>query len=69
MNNQSKKHEDREPQNSDQKKTRHPDNDEKAVVKPEDQKYHRDNADFNNPAKQRERGEQPVESVKKEPEE
>lgn len=69
MNNQSKKHEHFEPQNSDQKKIQHPENDEEAVVKPEDKKYHHDNADFSNPAKQRERSEQPVESVKKEPEE
>ena len=66
MNNQSKKPEKLEPQDSDQKNI-NPKNDEKAVVKPEDKVYNKQNASFINPAKQREQQEQPVHPVKKEP--
>ncbi|SDZ99656.1 hypothetical protein [Pedobacter hartonius] len=40
---------------------------EKAVKKPEDKDYTEDNPDFKNPAKQREREEQPVDPIKKAP--
>jgi hypothetical protein len=40
---------------------------EKAVKKPEDKDYNQEDADFNDPAKQRERGEQPVDPIKKAP--
>jgi hypothetical protein len=69
MNNQSKKPEKLEPQDSDQKKIKHPQNDEEAVIKPEDTAYNKQEADFINPAKQRENGEQPVYPLKKEPKE
>jgi hypothetical protein len=39
----------------------------KAVKKPEDKDYQEDNADFKDPAKQRERSEQPVDPIKKAP--
>ena len=69
MNNQSKKPENLEPQDSDQKKIKHPKNDDKAVKKPEDKVYHKQDATFIDPAIQREEGEQPVHPVKKEPKE
>ena len=69
INNQSDKSEKREPQDSEQKQIDHPQNDGETVVKPEDQKYLKVDAEFENPALERERGEQPVESVKKEPKE
>ncbi|WP_026899021.1 hypothetical protein [Daejeonella oryzae] len=59
MNNQSKKAEKLEPQDSEQKNIT-PANDHKAVVKPEDKVYTKDEAEFENPAKKREEGEQPV---------
>lgn len=40
---------------------------DKVVKKPEDEEYNRDEVDFNNPAEQREKGEQPVHPVKKAP--
>jgi hypothetical protein len=40
---------------------------EKAVKKSEDKDYTKDNPDFDNPAKQRERDEQPVNPIKKAP--
>lgn len=69
MNNQSKKPEKLEPQDSDQKNIHHPDEDDEAVVKPADKEYNETDAGFKNPAKQREKSEQPVNPVKKEPEE
>lgn len=41
----------------------------KAVKKPEDKDYSRDKPEFSNPAKERERSEQPVNPVKKAPNE
>jgi hypothetical protein len=69
MNNQSKKPEKLEPQDSDQKNIKHPKNDDKAVVKPEDKVYNKQNATFIDPAKNREQIEQPVHPVTKVPEE
>lgn len=40
---------------------------EKAVKKPEDKDYTQDSPDFKDPAKQREREEQPVDPVKQAP--
>lgn len=40
---------------------------EKAVKKPEDKDYTEDNPDFKDPAKQREREEQPVDPIKQAP--
>ena len=68
MNNQSKKPEKLKPQDSDQKKIKHPGNDNEAVVKPEDKVYTKEDAEFKNPSKQREQSEQPVHPIKKEPE-
>lgn len=42
---------------------------DKVVKKPEDKDYQKEEADFKNPAKQREEGEQPVHPVKKAPKE
>lgn len=42
---------------------------DKAVKKPEDKDYQKEEADFKNPAKQREEGEQPVNPIKKGPKE
>ena len=69
MNNQSKKPEKLEPQDSDQKDIKHLRDDEKAVIKPEDKVYNKQDATFINPAKGREQGEQPVHPVKKAPKE
>ncbi len=69
INNQSNKPENREPADSEQKNIKHPENDEEAVLKPEDKKYKKEEANFDNPARQREEDEQPVHPVKKEPEE
>lgn len=41
----------------------------KAVKKPEDKDYNKDEANFKNPAKKREEGEQPVHPIKKAPKE
>lgn len=49
------------------KKVRHPEFDNEAVVKPEDQIYRKEDADFDNAAKKREEGEQPVHPVSREP--
>jgi hypothetical protein len=40
---------------------------DKAVKKPEDKDYNREEANFKNPAKKREDGEQPVHPIKKAP--
>ena len=69
MNNQSKKPEKLEPRDSDQKNIKHPKDDEKAVIKDEDKVYHKQDATFINPAKDREQREQPVHPVKKAPKE
>lgn len=42
---------------------------DKAVQKPEDKDYNRQEPNFKNPAKKREEGEQPVHSIKKAPKE
>lgn len=64
MNNESKKPEKLKPQDSE---SRPADNEEKAVVKNHDKSYHRDEANFPDPAKKRENDEQPVHPVKEEP--
>lgn len=69
MNNQSKKPEKLEPQDSEQKNIKHPQNDEETVLKPEDKIYHKRDGTFVSPAKRREQEEQPVHPVKKAPEE
>lgn len=67
MNNQSKKPEQLKPQDSKQKNIKTPNNDNEAVVKPEDQNYTKDNAELPDPAKRRETDEQPVTPVKTPP--
>ncbi len=67
MNGKSDKPEQLEPKDSEQKKVRHPEDDNEAVVKPEDQIYRKEDADFGNAAKKREEGEQPVHPVAREP--
>jgi len=60
------KTEDLEPKDSEQKKIR-PEDGQEAVVKPEDKQYRKKEANFKNPAKSRERSEQPVLPIKKAP--
>ena len=69
MNNESKKPEKLEPQDSEQKNIAHPKDDDKAVVKPEDKVYTKDNPSFDDPAMRREQNEQPVNPVKNPPKE
>jgi len=69
INNQSDKPEELEPKDSKRKAVKHPQDDEEAVVKPEDRVYHEQDEDFGNIAKRKEQGEQPVLPVKEEPEE
>ena len=61
------KTEDLEPKDSEQKQIRHPEDDQEAVVKPKDKQYRKKEANFEKPAKARERGEQPVHPIKKAP--
>ena len=65
MNNQSDKPEKFEPKDSKQKKVKHPEDDNEAVLKSEDKIYKGENVNFKNVAGKRERSEQPVYSVKK----
>lgn len=67
MNNQTKKSEKLEPQDSEQKNIVTPNTDIEAVVKPEDQTYTKEDANLPDPAKRRETDEQPVNSVKTPP--
>ena len=60
INNQSKKPENRIPQDSEQKDIKHPQNDDEAVKKAKDKTYRGKEPHFKNPAKQREQSEQPV---------
>ncbi len=67
MNNESEKPEKLRPQDSKQKEVKNPNDDNEAVVKPEDKVYNRSEPDFVNPAKRRETDEQPVNPVKTPP--
>lgn len=68
MNNEPKKKNEKPSSNFEETIPKHKvDQGDKAVKKPEDKDYQRENADFKDPAKQRERGEQPVDPVKKAP--
>lgn len=69
MNNQSKKAEKLAPQDSERKPVKHPENDNEAVIKPEDMEYHKDDVDFKNIAKRKEEQEQPVTPIKEPPRE
>ncbi len=66
MNNEIKKKSDKPGSNYEEEipKDKVPEGD-KAVKKPEDLDYQKEEADFKNPAKQREEGEQPVHPIKK----
>lgn len=66
-NNQSDKAEKLEPQDSEQKDIKPRRDDEKAVIKPEDQTYTEEDANFKDPAKTKERSEQPVNPIKTPP--
>lgn len=65
MNNQSKKPENLEPQDSTRKDISHPENDSNAVINHEDEVYKKDEAEFRDPAKVKEDSEQPINSVNK----
>ncbi len=67
MNNQSEKPEKLEPQDSEQKKVKHPKDDNEAVVKSQDKIYTKEEANFADPAKRRETDEQPVTPIKTPP--
>ena len=68
MNNQSKNPEKLEPQDSEQKNIKDSRKENESVVKAEDQVYVKEEANFKNPAKKREQGEQPVHPDKNAPE-
>ena len=67
INNQSDKPEKLEPQDSERKHIRHPEDDEEAVLKPEDLEYKEEEANFGSIAKRKEESEQPVTPVKNPP--
>ncbi|PWG79838.1 hypothetical protein [Pararcticibacter amylolyticus] len=67
INNQSDKPEKLTPQDSGRKHISHPEDEEDAVLKPEDMDYTEEEADFRDPAKTKEEGEQPVTPVKTPP--
>ena len=69
INNQSDKHENFEPKDSKRKNIKHPQDDEDAVVKPEDRKYKKEQSDFGDVAKYKEEREQPVLPIKDAPKE
>ncbi|MBC7914060.1 MAG: hypothetical protein H7Y07_08055, partial [Pyrinomonadaceae bacterium] len=60
INNQSDKPEKFEPKDSKRKDIQHPQNDEEAVVKVEDQAYNKEESDFGDIAKYKAEREQPV---------
>jgi hypothetical protein len=67
INHQSDKPEKFEPQDSRRKDIKHPENDDEAVVKPEDLDYEQQEGDFGNVADYKEKREQPVLPVKDAP--
>ncbi len=70
MNSEAKKKSDKPSSNYEEEipKDKVPEGD-KVVKKPEDQDYRKEEAQFKNPAKEREEGEQPVHPIKKAPKE
>ncbi|MEJ6979835.1 hypothetical protein WG906_05200 [Pedobacter sp. P351] len=68
-NNQSDKAEKFEPKDSKQKGIKHPQDDNEAVVKPEDKTYKKEEGDFGNISKYKEERDQPVLPVKDAPNE
>jgi hypothetical protein len=69
INNQSDKPEKFEPKDSKRKNIKHPQDDEEAVIKPEDRKYKKEESDFGDVAKYKEEREQPVLPIKEAPKE
>lgn len=69
MKNQSNKSEKLAPQDSERKDIKHPENDNEAVVNPEDLQYRKEDADFKDIAKKKEQQEQPVTPLKEPPKE
>ena len=67
INNKSDKSEEFEPKDSKRKDIKHPQDDNEAVVKPEDLKYKKEDDDFGDIAKYKEQREQPVLPVKNAP--
>lgn len=67
INNQSDKPEKLVPQDSEQKHIHHPEDDEDALLKPEDRDYTEEEANFRDPAKTKEESEQPVTPLKDPP--
>ena len=63
MKSESKKTEELTPKDSERKEIRHPEDDSEAVVKPEDQVYEKEEADFKDIAKKKEKQEQPVHPI------
>ena len=60
INNQSDKPEKFEPKDSKRKDIKHPQDDEEAVVKPEDKTYTKEEADYGNITAKKMKSEQPV---------
>ena len=67
INNQSDKPEKLKPQDSERKEIKHPQDDNEAVVKPEDLDYQQEEADFGNIEKRKAENEQPINPVSEEP--
>jgi len=67
INNQSDKSEKFEPKDSERKNIKHPQDDEEAVIQPEDQTYVKEEADFYDPQKRKVEREQPITSVDEKP--
>jgi hypothetical protein len=69
MKNQSKKAEKLTPQDSERKEIHHPENDNEAVINPEDLQYRKEEPDFKDIAVRKEQQEQPVQPIKDPPKE
>jgi|GEM_PF-677451 len=67
INNQSDKSEKFEPKDSERKDIKHPQDDEEAVIQPENQTYVKEEADFYDPQKRKVEREQPITSVDEKP--
>jgi len=67
INNQSSKSEKFEPKDSERKNIKHPQDDEEAVIGPENQPYTKEEAQFRDPQKRKVEREQPINSVDEKP--
>lgn len=67
INNQSDKTEKFEPKDSERKDIKHPQDDEEAVVKPEDREYNEQDENFGDIAERKAQNEQPITPNKETP--